>query len=274
MKKPLYLHEMGKGLTVLADEPSVLVHMKGRALQWIPLGLIARVIVIGDVYIRKEALKLFMNNIIPVIFLDSSGRETTRIIPYRHRLSDHFSRQLMMLRDILKITDYKKMADSVRMRCQLEVIKELFKDGLFFTIKEVSEYNYQMLLKRFKPDLAEWMIVFRMVRNLFMIFIIEKILQANFYPHIGIIYGRRNYGLILDILHMLEAEIDMQTIMFFRSEDYKKGILVLKKDDKYSLSSIGIKKIIQRFEERSRYLSSVVEKIFERTLEFMGVSEI
>lgn len=64
------------------------------------------------------------------------------------------------------------------------------------------------------------------------------------------------------------AEIDMQTLQFFRSEERSKGFLI-KRANRWEVTERGIQDIIQRFENRHPAISSIIEGIIDELFELI-----
>jgi CRISPR associated protein Cas1 len=267
MGRTLYLNEC-RGLRVLRDGPSIWISRSDRAGQRVPVRLISRVIIIGNVKLDSGVITLFTDHDVPVVFMGYSGNETAVAIPYNHRLAKHYSEQQVFLDGHEHIERYITWADTKRMVIQVETLNRIFKraDGkLRFGL---GDGNYQMILSRLRPvDEEQWCVVTGIVNNIFRGMIIERLLRADLDPHLGVLHRRHNFGLALDICHIMGAESDIQAVQFFRCPGQKPCIG--KKGNSWAVTAEGMRNIIQRFENRREALANIVELIIDELFALM-----
>jgi CRISPR/Cas system-associated endonuclease Cas1 len=266
MEKALYINQTNKPV-VMRDGPSVWVTEEGRAGRRIPVRLINRVVIIGNVRVDAGAIMLFSSSNIPITFLDSRAKETAVVIPYNHRLPKHYKEQKILLASEDNIRRYKKWVNSRRTLIQLNFVKR-FLPGLFKILrhKGFGEGNYQEILKgirRVSED--KWHVINNVVVEIFRNMIIERLIKADIDPHLGVIHRRHNFGLALDICYIMGGEIDIQSVQFFRSD--KKRDMMVRKDNHWIITDKGIKNIVHRFENRynenKRLLEEIIDELFE-----------
>jgi CRISPR/Cas system-associated endonuclease Cas1 len=268
MQRTLYLNENERGLIVMRDGPSVLIRDRFHAPRRIPVRLLSKVIVIGNVRLDAGSIMLFADNNLPVVFMNKKGEEVAVVIPYNHRLAGHYEEQKSLLETEIGIQRYTKWANTRRMKHQLDVLKRLFKKGPFSFLNDIGEGNYQLIINKLKPEEEKWCVVANIVTNLFRGLIIEKLLKADLDPHTGVIHRRHNFGLALDICYILGAEADMQSLQFFRLEQ-KNIEYMIKKSGGLEITESGMRDIIQRFENRKSALSMMVESIIDEIFELI-----
>lgn len=267
MGRTLYLSE-NKGVRVMRDGPSVWIKWMDRSGQRVPVRLVSRVVVIGNVKIDSGSITLFTENDIPVVFMSYSGDESAVAVPYNHKLHQHYEEQKVFLETHENSERYRKWADTKRMVIQVNVLKRLFQKIAYKFRFGVGEGNYRELLSELKPsDEEKWLMVAGIVNNLFRGLIIEHLLKADLDPHLGIIHRRHNFGLALDICHIMGAEGDMQGLQFFRCAET--GQYIEKRDSRWTVTTAGMRNIIQRFENRRADLSNMVEIIIDEFFELM-----
>lgn len=267
MGRTLYLNE-NRGLRVLRDGPSLWIKWADRSDQRVPLRLVSRVVIIGNVKLDAGAITLFTEHHIPVIFMNHSGEESAVAIPYNHRLAKHYEEQKVFLETIENTERYIKWAETKRMVIQVNVLKRIYKKIAYKIRFGLGEGDYQAILSRLKPSETEkWTVVTNIINNLFRGFITEHILKADLDPHLGIIHRRHNFGLALDLCYAIGAESDLQSLQFFRSAVIDN--FIYKTGGSWKVTPNGVKDIIHRFENKKNYLSNMIEITIDEFFELM-----
>lgn len=267
MGRTLYLSE-NKGVRVMQDGPSVWVKWMDNSGQRIPVRLVSRVVIIGNVKIDSGAITLFTENDVPVVFMNHSGGEVAVAIPYNHRLAKHYEEQKVFLETPENSGRYRKWAETKRMVIQVDVLKRLFRKIDYEIRFGVGEGNYQELLASLKPsDEDRWLTVSGVIANLFRGIIIECLIKADLDPHIGVLHRRHTFGLALDLCYVMGGESDLQGLQFFRSPFVE--LYMKRRDGQWRLTETGMKNIIQRFENRRAALTNMVEMVIDELFELM-----
>ncbi|MCX7794691.1 MAG: CRISPR-associated endonuclease Cas1 [Thermodesulfovibrionales bacterium] len=266
MERSLYINDNLKGLTVLRDGPSVWIKDRFTAGRRIPARLISRVVIIGNVRIDAQAITLFAENNIPVIFMQRNGQEVAVTIPYNHKLAAHYEEQKILLQSDKNIEKYTNWAKTKRMTIQLKVLNRLFKNRAFRFYNEIGEGNYQLIINRLKPSEEKWNVLNEIITNILRGLIIERLIKADLDPHTGVIHRRHNFGLALDICYIMGAEIDIQALQFFRSGTEN---FLVKKSSGWEVNSQGMQNILHRFENRRDVLTRTVEEIIDEIFELI-----
>lgn len=268
MGRTLYLNE-NRGLRVLRDGPSVWIKWMDRAGQRVPVRLISRVVIIGNVKLDSGTITLFTENNVPVIFMNFSGEELAVAIPYNHRLARHYEEQRVFIETKENSERYTNWANTKRMVIQVGMLRRLFNKKIAHKIRfGLGEGNYQELISQMKPpDEDKWMVVTGIVSNLFRGLIIEHLLRADLDPHLGVIHRRHNFGLALDICYIMGGESDTQGLQFFRCGKDKP--YMERRGNGWAVTDTGMKNIIQRFENRREALTSMIEGIIDELFDLM-----
>lgn len=267
MERSLYLNGNMNGLTVLRDGPSVWIKDRSIAGRRVPVRLVSRVVIIGNVKIDAMAITLFAENNIPVVFMERTGEEVAVVIPYNHKLPVHYEEQRIILQSERNIERYINWAKTKRMCIQLKALYRFFKNRVFKFYNEIGEGNYQLILRNLKPSEDRWQVVTDVIANLLRGLIVERLIKADLDPHTGVIHRRHNFGLALDICYIMGAEVDIQALQFFRSSS--ESWLLRKPSGKLEVSSEGLKNIIHRFENRSAILTEMIESIIDEIFELI-----
>jgi len=141
MGRTLYLNE-NRGLRVRRDGPSIWIHWVERSGQRVPVRLISRVVIIGNVKLEAGAITLFTKNDIPVIFMSCSGEEEAVAIPYNHRLAKHYGEQKILFDAPENEKRYENWVETKRMVIQVNMLKRLQKkmsDELHFGLAHLPQ---------------------------------------------------------------------------------------------------------------------------------------
>ncbi|MCX7974082.1 MAG: CRISPR-associated endonuclease Cas1 [Candidatus Aminicenantes bacterium] len=267
MGRTLYLSETER-FKALADGPSIWIDWANKASQRIPLRLISRCIIIGNISIDTELISLLANHNIPIIFTNSSGYELAITLPYNHRLPKHWKEQKVFLESKKNRERYLCWVKLKRMTLQLKVLKKLMPRKSGQLSFDIGEGDYQIYLKPFKPKNEElWRVVKNFINNLMRGIIIEKINQVGLNLNQGIMHRYHNFGLVLDIGYILEPVIDEQSLQFFKQKSFLP--LLEKKGNNWSLTKEGLKSIIHRFENKKEEVESSLDNILDEFFDLM-----
>lgn len=259
MGRTLYLSENSSGMVVLRDGPSVWIKSRENAGQRIPVRLISRAVVIGNVRLDAAVITLFTENDIPVIFMNQNANEIATAIPFNNTIYTRYKEQDFLLRNRDKSSSFKKWAEAKKMAIQADVVKRLYRPATF----HINDSDYAEIISFLKPrDENQWIVVKGFINNLFKELATAELLRARLDPHLGIIHNRQSFGLVHDICHIMEAENDIQCLQFFKCS--RIDPFIEKQAEKYRISSAGIKSIIHRFENRLFAVHAIVKNIVDK----------
>ncbi len=269
MGRTLYLKETrSNGLRVLRDGPSVLIAAREKANRRVPVRLISRVVVMGNVRLDASAITLFAENDIPVVLLNPASEEVAVVIPYNHKLPSHYEEQKIFLSSRENIRYFETWVDAKRTVIQVNVLSRLLRSFAGRLRYGIGEGNYRELLSRMKPASEEkWTVAMGMVTNLFRGLIIEPLMRADLDPHLGILHRRHNFGLALDVCYIMGAESDAQCLQFFRRA--KKNSYMKRRGNAWIITDAGVRDIVQRFENRKSVLENMIDQIIDELFELM-----
>ncbi len=268
MERTLYLNE-NEQVTVYRDGPSIWVMETGRAGRRIPARLIGRVVIIGNVRLETDVITLFTDNDIPVTLMNRAGDSAAVVMPYEEKLARFYEKQKALFINPEMVRRYKDWLYSQRRKTELRVLKRLSK-FLFETLtaKGFSSREYRALVGKFKVvSEDQWLAVFGVVSMLFREMVAGYVVRIGLDPHIGVVNRRRNFALVLDICHILEPEIDLQSIQFCRSA--RANGYMIRGQSGWSISPEGMKDVVHRFENRREQLLAVADSIIDDVFEFM-----
>jgi len=268
MGRSLYINQTNKPL-IFRDGPSIWIKEEGKAGRRIPARLITRAVIIGNVKLDSGTIMLFADNNIPVTFMNRKTEESAVVIPYNHRLPNHYKEQKVFLDSDENINRYEKWANAKRAIIQLTLIKR-YRPQLAARLKQTGfgEGNYQLLLKEIrKVNEEQWLVVNGIVTNIFRNMIIEHVIKAELDPHVGIVHRRHNFGFALDICYILGGESDIQSVQFFQSKELKS--LIRRENGQWFITDDGIKNIIHRFENKRQGVKKKIENIIDEFFELM-----
>jgi len=265
MEKTLYLVEK-KEIKIRRDGPSLWIEMDGKAGRRVPVRLIEQVIIMGSIEISTDVITLFSEENVPVTFLNRRGREIAVALPYNHKMARHSPEQNIFLSHETNTMQFLAWVRSKRRRIQLNVIRRLSED-LFIQYREKGfrEEDYRSVIQRqIAVSPVKWNIVMNVIAGLFRELVMARLLKAGLDPHKGVMHRRHNFGLALDLCHILSPEGDMQCIQFFKKQKWNVFFI-----EKNSLHQEGIRNIIQRFENRKDALLEMTEKLIDGIFELM-----
>lgn len=184
MKRTLYLVENRNRITVHGDGPSFLITSQGKAARRVPLKFIDKIIIIGNIRISTNAIHLCAENKIPVLFTAKNHTEKAILVPYNHKLPNHYKEQRIILQSAETIRRYKKWIHTRVELYRLEILKSLFK-GFSFP-SEIGEGNYQFIMNKLKESKPHWDTVKDIVINFIRAVLTGRLIQAGLDLHLGI----------------------------------------------------------------------------------------
>jgi len=259
MGRTLYLFE-NDGVTATLDGPSLWIEKPMKAGQRIPLRLISRVFLVGDIKISSAAVLALAEHNIPLIIADKFGKDRTALLPYNHRLPKYYKEQRVILENNSNIKRYMDWVETYRNFFQIKIIKK------FMPLKgiknDIGEGDYKVLLRKLMPkDLAYWFPVKNTICYLMRGLIIQSLVKAKLDLHVGGYFRRANFGFVMDISYILEAKADEQAIMFFKQNNIQP--FFQKEGREVELTKKGHKNIVHRFENKRVMLEGEINKIID-----------
>lgn len=268
MGRTLYINQTGKPV-IFRDGPSIWVKEEGKAGRRIPARLVGRVIIIGNVKLDSGTITLFAENNTPITFMNNRTDETAVVLPYNHRLPDHYKEQKIFLETKEHIDHFEQWANSKRALLQLALLRR-FLPRLMprFETLGFGEGNYQEILRTLrKVSERKWVIVNSIITNVLRNIIVERLIDSGLDPHLGVIHRRHNFGLALDICYIMGGLSDLQTLQFFGSARERK--LIQKDLDQWFITDEGMRNIVQRFENRRSAIELKIENILDELFVLM-----
>jgi len=227
------------------------------------------VIIIGNVKLDSGTITLFAENNTPITFMNNRTDETAVVLPYNHRLPDHYKEQKIFLETTENIDHFVQWANSKRALLQMALLRR-FLPRLMprFETLGFGEGNYQEIVRTLrKVSERKWVIVNGIITNILRNIIVEHLIESGLDPHLGVIHRRHNFGLALDICYIMGGLSDLQTLQFYNSG---KGLTLLEKDrDQWFITDAGMRNIVQRFENRRAAIEVKIENILDELFALM-----
>ncbi|MCX7857061.1 MAG: CRISPR-associated endonuclease Cas1 [Deltaproteobacteria bacterium] len=271
MERTLYLNDSGSSISVMRDGPSLWIEEKGGAGRRIPVRFIDLVILVQNVKIDAQSLAVLSENQVPVIIMDRSGQRKAYVLPYEEKIPFRYRDQKFILRNERSEERYRKWAETKRMIIGISALKRIGKDKLT-RCEEIGEGNYSIIMKELISSMGieeeKYMIVKNTVCSLFHGIIAKKLLRAGFDIHLGVINRRKNFGLILDVSYIMDGEIDLQTLQFFKT-DAKREIAFHHVFGRCELKPNVMRFIAHRFENRKKTIGQMVDNIIDELCTLM-----
>lgn len=267
MGRTLYLTETEK-FKATVDGPSILILWPNKAGQRIPLRLISRCVIVGNIQLESAVISILASHNIPVVFTNTSGYELAIALPYNHRLPNRWREQRIFLETTKNRERFINWAKLKRMNLQLCLLKKIFPQKIDKFNWEIGEGNYQRLISFFQPkEKARWQVIKSFIENLFRSLIIERLSHSGLNLNFGIIHRHDNFGLVLDFSYILEPLIDEQTIQVFKNT--KNNEYLEKKEGTWALTKEGLKEVIHRFENKKEQVEEIMEKVIDEFFHLM-----
>lgn len=260
-KRTLYLIERGNKTTVSRDGPSVLIERNFSAPVRIPADYIDRVIIYGNVALDAFSLTLFSSKYIPILIIGRHG-ESSIILPYSDGIDSYSKYQKMMIASKKMTDEFTMYAYKHRVENQKKTLDSLFKD--IKVSAEQGENSYQSMINKIKPSEFLWQIVKNIIKNLFLLAILSKVLTVKLDPHIGFINQQSNYGLIFDIYYIFEPIVDFLTFQFF----YEDGVNIdfIKNPD---MNYERLQMLVEKFESKREDFDAQIRVVITEILSYL-----
>lgn len=268
MSRTLYINQTSKPV-IFRDGPSIWVEEEGKAGRRIPARLVGRVIIIGNVKLDSGTITLFAENNTPITFMNNRTDETAVVLPYNHRLPDHYKEQKVFLDSKENIEHFEQWANSKRALLQMALLRRFLPKLMprFETIG-FGEGNYQEILKTLrKVGERKWLAANGIINNIFRNTIVEHLIKSGLDPHLGVLHRRHNFGLALDICYIMGGMSDLQTLQFFHT--CKDHNFFEKDRENWFVTDEGMRNIIHRFENRRAAVQEKVENILDELFDLI-----
>ncbi|MBF0345226.1 MAG: CRISPR-associated endonuclease Cas1 [Nitrospirae bacterium] len=268
MDRTLYLNE-AKEIEIVRDGPSLLVKEMGKANRRIPVRLLGRVFISGNIKLESGVFSLLAENQIPVIMMNISGNNGCICLPYNDHLPLYYDMQRIFVETEDNVSRFKALCVSWRKRFQIEALTNTAKaqDQTFLEegLKE-SEYR-QRIAEYFTAYERQVKTVRKIVSNLFRGLIVERLIMAKLDPHMGVVHRRQNFGFALDLSYLVSPEVDLQCIMFLESCKGN-GIDINSIHGGCGLKD-AMRDIVDRYEGRRKRLGEKIELVIDDLFSLM-----
>lgn len=271
MSKTLYLNE-SRGLTVKTDGPSLWIVEKGKAGVRVPARRVDRVIVSGNVSIDSGMLLLFAERSIPMTFLSRQGEPVAAAVGLtapdeviRHRQwSLGLSREGRTRGDSWIRARERDLQLGFLRRFARERERRFCRDGF-------KPDDYHGVVRKLLADRGEaGEKVDDFLGSLLFETILKVVADNRFDCHCGILARREDFGLVHDIVAILQPVIDDLKIRFFRELRWMRKRRALGRDTVFlyrkggwKFSREGRRGLVELFEKRRRKAVSLTLFLLE-----------
>ncbi len=262
MKRTLYLYE-AKGMTVRVDGPSLWIEQKGKAGKRVPLQMIDRVVIVGNLRVDTAVLSHLSAENLPVTIFTKNGKNISMLVSYDDSYPRYYHRQKVFYMSPLNEERFRNIVRHWRRRIQVSALKR-FSDGLYETFREnnLKDRAFQRIIEfetLFYKD--RYRMVYRIVYGMFCQLILSVLTQSGLDPSLGVIHRRHPHGLVHDIAYMLEAEVQILALQFFRARAAHTGITSI------GVTTDGMRDIALRFENRKKAIWGITNMIIDNIIE-------
>lgn len=265
MTRTLYLNGKGREIRLKVDGPSLLITSPDCADRRIPVPMLARVVVFGNILIDSDVLNLLGSRDIPVIFIDKYAKSRATSLPLNYSMPLPCNSLQIITKDEKKRKEFIDWARQMRIFLQNTVIRNLYHHNC-----NVTGIDYRKIIYMLMPEnRVHWFIAKSLLRILLWLLILEELHNNRFDPHCGIIHNKSSFGLVQDYFYILQSETDLQALQFFKTDSI--DLLIEEKTDRtYQLTARGFHNIIHRFENKQYMVKKNMKSITDKILELMG----
>lgn len=259
MSRSVYIFE-NADIKIGTDGPAILIERPGKSPQRIPFNLISRVYLIGNITLNSRLIIALAENNITLIATKLNGEKRAMVMPFNDRLPKFHKLQRMILEDNDRLSKYINWVETYRHYFQLMILRKYY--GYLSRVNSIGEGDYKHYIMRLMPeDKNILQIVNQPIGSLLTGLINERLVKAKLDVHIGGYFRRVNFGCLLDLLYILEAFLDEQTIMFFRQRDHSK---YFKTDNGgITINEQGYLNIVNRFENKRQQIESQIDRVID-----------
>lgn len=262
MKRTLYLCE-AKGLTVKIDGPSLWIEQKGRAGKRVPMQMIDRVIIVGNLRLDTAVLSHLSAENVPVTIFTKNGKTISMLVGYDDSFPRYYHRQKVFYMSPLNEDRFRNITRHWRRKTQVSALKRFSRD-LYeeFIENKLKDSAFDRIIEfetLFYRD--RYRMVYKIVHGMFCQLILGVVSTAGLDPACGVIHRRHPHALVHDIAYMLEAEIHIQALQFFRASSEETRITSI------GVTTEGMRDIAQRFENRKRAIWVIINMIIDNIIE-------
>ncbi len=262
MKRTLYLCQT-KGMKVRVDGPSLWIEQKGRAGRRVPFQMIEHAVILGNIAIQTDVLTSLSELGIPVSIFSKKGENVTMVLCYDEKIPPYYHKQKVFYRSPENRERFMNIVRHWRRKTQIAALKRYSKE-LFKKFKQdgLKDEAFKKIIKHetlFYGD--RYSMVYGIVRGLFCQMILTEVKKARFDPSLGIVHRRHPHALVQDIAYMLDAEVHLQTMQFFRSSAREPLITSI------GITTDGMRDIALRFENRRLALNALVNQVIDSIVE-------
>ena len=264
MKKTVYLNEGYRRYHLSLDGPSLLIRSAETADRRIPVAMISKLIIFGNITLDSDILTFLSENNIPVLLISKGAKREGILLPLNYGMPAQcitFKR----FTDEKGIKDFICWARHMRAHIQRMVAKNLYHYDC-----NISGNDYRKMVSMLMPeDKDQWFDVKKILRVLFLAAIIEELIDSKLDIHCGIIHNKSSFGLVRDYFYILHPETDLQALQFFKSDSIdiliERGVNV-----QSTLNAKGIQAIVHRFENKQHITKKIIKTITGKLLELLG----
>lgn len=264
MKRTLYLNENERGICLRTDGPSLLVEVPYEAERRIPLNLLGRVVIFGNIFVESDVLTFLAENNIPVIFISKWARSFNIALSASYSMMQRHRKLDPLRKDRERTLRFLDWAAEEKAFLERRVLEKICK-----YYKAINSRDYYEVISFFMPrDKAKWNTVKRLLVILFWSLIIEELINKELNPHNGILHRKSAFGLVRDYAYIMASEMDLQALQFFRSDSIDH--LIESSGGAFLLTARGIQNIINRFENRQYISKDIIQNITDKLFELLG----
>ncbi len=208
MERTLYLHEQ-PGLRVSRDGPSLWVEQRGTAGRRVPVRLIRRVLIAGNVALDAESLTAFAERGVPVTLLNREGQPVAMVVGCTAGLVSRRAEQAAALED-------------PRLRERLSAWLRAWERGrrlaLASRVDPITAARWRQAGLRAR-DYDLWLARQAHVRGApprrrgffqaaLHTLVLERVSETGWDPHLGVLH-RGSLGLVRDCVAAIQADADL-----------------------------------------------------------------
>jgi hypothetical protein len=196
------------------------------------------------------------------------------MVCYDEKLPPYYHRQKVFYRSPRNRERFLNIVRHWRRRVQVSALKR-FSKTLFKSYKQqgLKDEAFKKIIRNETLLYYDrYSMVYSIVRGLLCQLILTELKKARLDPAIGVIHRRHPHALVQDIAYMLDAEVHVQALQFFRTKTLESLITSI------GVTSEGMHNIALRFENRKMVIrdliNQVIDSIIEAIIELEAKAEI
>lgn len=212
---------------------------------------------------ESAVVTLFAQQGTPVIFLERKDLRPAITLLCEERGPQRRTRQHLLFRQPPSSERVGLWLRSKRRLSVVRVLRKLSRKlAKRFEKGDLCEKDYEALLRTLRRSNPRWQVLVGILKAMMLEFVIPLLQRAKLDPHCGVLHPAEDFGLGLDFCFVLEPEIHLQALRFFKAPNRRGHLPWFPQGEE-------MREIVLRFENSKENLKAHVQALIDELLELM-----